>query len=75
MHLFWPRAGVVVEAFSAEHRRTLVSEETGCVQTLEEQRKGGCGWAACFSSIVSVNQVVVLNMAVKQSQNIVALKK
>ena len=48
LHLFHYRAVAVVEAFSAEHRRTLVSEETGCVQTLEEQRKGRCGWLHVF---------------------------
>lgn len=41
-----------------------MSEETGSVQMLEEQRKCRCDWAASFSCIVSVNQVVVLTTAV-----------
>ena len=41
-----------------------MSEETGSVQMLEEQRKCRCDWAASFSCIVYVNQVVVLTTAV-----------
>ena len=40
---------VVVEAFSATHGRTLVSEETARGQMLEEHREGRCDWGACLS--------------------------
>ena len=41
-----------------------MSEETGSLRMLEEQRKCRCNWAASFSCIVSVSQVVVLTTAV-----------